>query len=582
MDFATAKETLAEKAGLTSGPKKAVKAVYDYTDEAGKLIFQTVRYEPKDFKQRRPDGKDGWIYNLQGIRLVPFNLPEILKAKAVTICEGEKDCLNLKALGLTATCNPMGAGKWRPEYNDYFKGKRIGIFADNDEAGRKHAHQIAQAIKGLAEIVKVVELPGLPVKGDVSDWIAQGGTKEALIELIKEAQEWEPPKEEIPGLIFLNTVRPEPVKWLWREYFALGKIGILDGDPGEGKSTIALDIIARVTTGRPMPDGTACPQGGAVLIALEDGLADTLRPRLEALGADLSKVASLQTVPDKDGNPRFPTIEDIDEIRRACLRAKARVLLVDPLMAHLDGKTNSYRDQDIRRALTPLAKLAEELEMAVIVIRHFTKGEGVKAVHKGGGSIGITGQARTAYLVAKDPEDENLRIFACVKNNLAAKPPALSYRLREAVIDFEGRDITTSRIEWAGTSTHTAEALISIPTDPEEKTALDEAKDFLKQTLGLGPVVFHDIQKQARQAGIADATLRRAKKVLGVFSQKLEFEGGWKWVLPAEDAQRTPKVFMEKDEHLVENLSTFDQKEPEHGEAKDGEPVINLTGDDLL
>ncbi|MDA8170505.1 MAG: AAA family ATPase [Nitrospiraceae bacterium] len=577
VDFKAALEALAREERLAS-ESKAIKAEYDYKDEAENLLFQTVRYEPKDFKQRRPDGKGGWIWSIkEGVRIVPFNLPEVLKAKSVIICEGEKDCLNLKALGLTATCNPMGAGKWRPEYNEHFNGKRVAILPDNDEPGRKHAHQVAQALNGIAESIKVVELPGLPVKGDVSDWIAQGGTKAALADLIKQASAWESGKEDMPGLVFLNTVKPEPVKWLWPARIALGKITIIDGDPGLGKSSIGLDLIARITTGRPMPDGTPCPQGGAVLIALEDGLADTLRPRLEALGADLSKVASLQTVPDDEAKPRFPTVEDIDEIRAACVRAQARILLIDPLMAHLDGKTNSYRDQDIRRALTPLAKLAEELEMAVIVIRHFTKGEGGKAVHKGGGSIGIIGQARSAFLVAKDPGDESLRIFACIKNNLAAEPAALSYWLKEVVINSEGRDIVTSKIEWGGTSTHTADTLLAIPADPEEKSALDEAKDFLTETLTGGPMAYQDIQKQARKAGIADATLRRAKKALEVAVIKQGYQGAWAWSL-SKDAQENPKVLIKKDEHLSESLNTFDRENPETGAGEHGETeVIDLT-----
>lgn len=195
VDFSAAKQALADRAGLTSEARKTIKTAYDYTDEAGNLLFQTVRYEPKDFRQRRPDGKGGWIWKLENIRLVPFNLPEVIKAKSVCIAEGEKDVESLKALGLTASCNPMGAGKWRPEYNEHFKGKRVAILPDNDEPGRKHAHQVAQALKGLAESVRVVELPSLPIKGDVSDWIERGGgTKETLIELIKQAPEWESSK----------------------------------------------------------------------------------------------------------------------------------------------------------------------------------------------------------------------------------------------------------------------------------------------------------------------------------------------------------------------------------------------------
>ncbi|MDA8171855.1 MAG: AAA family ATPase [Nitrospiraceae bacterium] len=258
VDFHEARQALAEKAGLISEPK-IIKAVYDYTDEAGNLIFQTVRYEPKDFKQRRPDGKGGWIWSIkEGVRLVPFNLPEVIKSRSVIICEGEKDCLNLKALGFTATCNPMGAGKWRPEYNEYFKGKRVVILPDNDEPGRKHAHQIAQALKGLAESVKVVELPGLPVKGDVSDWIAQGRTKGDLIELIKQAQEWEPKpaKDLLTALLKWNEIFTLDVKteYLLSKLIPKQSITLLFGRGGIGKTSLCMQIARAIAGGLPFGD----------------------------------------------------------------------------------------------------------------------------------------------------------------------------------------------------------------------------------------------------------------------------------------------------------------------------------------
>ena len=199
--FRGALEALAREAGVDiqgQGPaKKNSKFVaeYNYTDEAGKLLFQAVRYEPKDFRQRRPDGKGGWIWSLDGVRLVPYNLPEVLKAKSIIIVEGEKDCETLKAWGLTATTNAQGAGKWRREYNNHLKGKRVVILPDNDDPGRKHGAVVARNLHGIAESLKVVELPSLPHKGDVSDWIKQGGTRENLIELIKQTAEWTPPAE---------------------------------------------------------------------------------------------------------------------------------------------------------------------------------------------------------------------------------------------------------------------------------------------------------------------------------------------------------------------------------------------------
>jgi hypothetical protein len=179
--------------------KRKVIAAYDYKDASGKLLFQVCRTADKRFFQRRPDGKGGWLNGLGGIQPVLYRLPEVLQAlkqgETIFIPEGEKDVDNLARLGLAATTNPMGAGKWRDHYSNWLKGANVVILPDNDEPGRKHAQQVAQSLYGKAASVKVLELPGLPEKGDVSDWLAAGGTREELLELAAEAPEWEPEQE---------------------------------------------------------------------------------------------------------------------------------------------------------------------------------------------------------------------------------------------------------------------------------------------------------------------------------------------------------------------------------------------------
>lgn len=164
--------------------KSQIQQTYDYQDESGNLVFQTVRYFPKDFKQRRPDGKNGWIWNLKGITPVLYRLPEIRGSSIVFIVEGEKDADNLAAIGLTATSSPMGAGKWKDEYNAHLRGKKVAILPDNDEPGRKHARKIAAGLLGVAQVVRIVSLPDLKDKGDVSDWLINGGSKESLLEIL--------------------------------------------------------------------------------------------------------------------------------------------------------------------------------------------------------------------------------------------------------------------------------------------------------------------------------------------------------------------------------------------------------------
>jgi 5S rRNA maturation endonuclease (ribonuclease M5) len=208
-DFKGALSILAQEAGLEMGRgngrrrgKKADKTAaqivktYDYYDADGVLVFQVCRTHPKGFFQRRPDGNGGWVNNLDEVVLVPYRLPEVLKAEMILIPEGEKDCDTLAELGLTCTCNPQGAGKWRTDYNEHFADKQVIIIPDNDDPGRKHAQGVARHLHGIVASVKLVELPDLPEKGDVSDWLKRGGTKEELLALIESTPEWTLPADQ--------------------------------------------------------------------------------------------------------------------------------------------------------------------------------------------------------------------------------------------------------------------------------------------------------------------------------------------------------------------------------------------------
>jgi len=179
--------------GANKAPQKIV-ATYDYKDESGAILFQVVRYEPKGFRQRRPDGKGGWTWSVKGVRQVPYRLDAIAAApgKPVVIVEGEKDADNLARLGSVVTCNAGGAGKWTEEHSQCLAGRVVIILPDNDDTGRSHAESVAASLQGIATTVRVVELPGLPPKGDVSDWLAAGGTRDQLRDLAKATPEWAP------------------------------------------------------------------------------------------------------------------------------------------------------------------------------------------------------------------------------------------------------------------------------------------------------------------------------------------------------------------------------------------------------
>lgn len=230
-------------------------ATYDYHDTTGKLVFQVCRMEPKSFRQRRPDGTDGWVWSVQGVSLVPYHLPELIPAALVYVCEGEKDVDRLRAAGLTATCNPMGAGKWRSEYSSHLKGKFVGVLADNDAAGRLHAQDVARKLHGIAGNVKVVDLPGLPDKGDVSDWLAAGGTPEQLRSLVEATPDWDP-----------NTAPPEKpqkptaVPKEVGHYYTISKdchCLIVDTGDGDAECKPLCNFVAQITDEITRDDGAA-------------------------------------------------------------------------------------------------------------------------------------------------------------------------------------------------------------------------------------------------------------------------------------------------------------------------------------
>jgi hypothetical protein len=327
----------------------------------------------------------------------------------------------------------------------------------------------------------------------------------------------------------LSDVEAETIRWLWPGYIALGKLTILDGDPGNGKTTATNDIASRVSTGREMPDGSAgVPPSGVVLISAEDSLADTIKPRLLAAGADCSRILALTIAYDEEGKERPITLPfDLELIRKAIERVDAKLVILDPLMAFLSGDTNSHKDQDIRRVLYPVSKLAEDTEAAFVIVRHLNKATGGNVLYRGGGSIGIIGAARTGLLVEKDPNDKNRRVLACTKSNIAMIPESLSFHLE----DCNG----VARVVWDGVSPHSANDLLSMQNNGAEKSASKEAEYFLYEILGFGPVQASKVIDEAKGAGISERTLNRAKKNIGVISHK---PGGpktqWVWELPQD------------------------------------------------
>lgn len=342
----------------------------------------------------------------------------------------------------------------------------------------------------------------------------------------------DPPATPAPTVVTMATVAPERVSWLWPGYLPSGKLVIIDGDPSMGKSTLTLDMAARVSAGRPWPDGSPSTAGGVLLLSAEDGLADTIAPRLAAAGADMARVHALVEVPTRgaDGQVRMapPSLpRDIPHLAAVIARHHVRLVIVDVLMAYLSG-VDSHRDQDVRGVLHQLAAMADVHGCTIVLVRHLNKAGGSHAMYRGGGSIGIIGAARAAYLVGRDPDDDGRRVLAPTKANLGGSPPALAYRL----VDVP--DHGCARVVWDdGPVDIAAAALLATPT-PEDRSESAEARDWLVDLLtsGGGVMARRDVDRAARAEGIPPKVLRRAREKAGVTVERVGYPAATYWRLP--------------------------------------------------
>jgi putative DNA primase/helicase len=370
-------------------------------------------------------------------------------------------------------------------------------------------------------------------------------------------------------LRFTDGIDPERVRWLWPGYIPFGKVTVLDGDPGLGKSTVMIDLASRLSRGDPLPNGKQHRPMGTILLMGEDGAGDTIVPRIENAGGDRAKIAIRDTYTGSTGDeipPGFPS--DVPRLKQDIIEARAGMVVIDPVMSYLDPDINSNNDQQVRRALMPLAALAEETGAAIVLLRHLNKSSGGSALYRGGGSIGFVGVSRSALILARDPDEPGRVVLASNKTNLGPPPPSLHFRLA-------GCDNGAARIDWEGLSAHTAETLMRDQGNEEDRGAMGVAVAFLREVLAGGPMLAKTVQRQARDAQIADRTLRRARESLGIrqdtpYIKKANTQDGqFTWELPpapkvATDVGQAPNMV---------NLDTLANFTLLREEVQGGQPV---------
>ncbi|RMG39739.1 MAG: hypothetical protein D6725_04685 [Planctomycetota bacterium] len=494
----------------------------------------------------------------------------------VFVVEGEKCADAAARCGLLAVAaahgaNAAGKTDWSP-----LAGRDVVILADHDDAGNTGAEAYAKAAHdaGAASvrIVDAVRLQAfwkhdpqrasandpellqaiaaeLPAGYDIADMEAEckddderHGLREAITEAALHTDPWTPPPPPTPPaesapparepiIHTMADIEPQTIRWLWQDRIALGRLTAVVGAPGIGKSFLICDWAARVSSGRPWPDGAPCPRGDVLILSAEDDPADTLRPRLEAAGADLTRVHFLAGVTDRDadGQPRQRSLslDDLAAIERALQKfPETRMLTIDPIGSYLGGYTDAHRENEVRDRLQPLNELARRYDVAVVLVMHRRKAGGRFADDLAMGSRAFTAIARAVYHVCGDRGDHQRRLFVPGKHNLAPTTPGLAFRI-------VGEPGKVARVVWDETPIDmTADEALAAEHDAPARHKRNAAAQWLQERLANGPVPVENILEEARGCGFSEKTIRRAGKALGLRRRKDGFDGGWVWSLP--------------------------------------------------
>jgi archaellum biogenesis ATPase FlaH len=510
--------------------------VIAYFDENGKQ-HERMRL------RTAPRAKDGSVWlgdkNVKPIAYGSWHLKEARDKGYIILVEGETDALTLWFHNYPALGMP-GASMSKTLLPSYLLDiQKIFVVREPDTGGDTFIAKLADRLNELHFTGEVFEISldgfkdpselhcDYPERFDVRfDAVLNHAT---LLNIA--APVGNNPAPERAVTTALSEIEAEEVEWLWEHRIPLGKLTIIAGDPGLGKSFVTLDIAASISLGRDFPDCAICRRGSVLIVSAEDGIADTVRPRLDAQGADVARIYRLTIT--KDDSERQFNLETHLELLKKKLRemGDVRAVIIDPLTAYL-GETDPNKDARVRALLTPLASLAEEMRVAIIAIMHLNKAAVMDVIYRVTGSVAFIAQARAAWAVVEDPQNASRRLFIKLKGNLArAEVPGLAFTIREderrrARLEWESEPVTVSLRDVMGGFSNTRR-----PRGPKPNKS-ETAKAFLQEALaGGGWHASNPIIERAEDQGIRYSTLTNARKELAHWRKKPGLADGWEWCL---------------------------------------------------
>jgi hypothetical protein len=568
---------------------------YVYEDEDGRPLFRIRRNpcgNPRFITEHwgtRPavdtpfggwDAHEDWLPGLGGQRRVLYRLPQLIAASQrgvteVHICSGEKDDEAAEDVGVVATTNVFGeTSRWLDEYSECLRSlgyTKFVLHMDNDKAGWQHVRSVADSLQRII-LGATITVDKAKVGNDLWDHLAAGYSLDEMVpvdlgdarqepkavgtygplthgERVERA-EWVkegafPSVQDVAGsrlaLRRLSSIEEGSIDWLWQEVIARGAPTMWEGDPDTGKTFSWCDVVSRVTTGRRMPDSTkACLPSSVIIIAPEDSLAKTIKPRIRAAGGDMDRVYAVELKRDDEGHliPLFID-EALNEIADLIRQVNAALIVFDPITGLVSEKVSTHTSASVRRMLTPLGGILDEMNVAALMIRHLNQSGELKAIYRGTGSNAFLEVARAGLAVAYHPDSDphdprRLRCLIQTKGNLTRKRLALGFHVED------DPETGIGRVVWhQGALDLDADTLLQGRDARKDAPKREEAEEVLSKILSKGPrrVSGEDgVEAETKRAGVTWGTVKRAADSLKVVKTRHYKPGGGvdyvTWELP--------------------------------------------------